>query len=201
MLSGVTGMLYERWAAWSGELHLVKKYFAFVVSEDTLPCSKRPIIFTHPETDKQNVYTTTLPSPLTSSLILSSSMPMSTHLWHSFKSSEQHLLLLPLLLLLLLWLVLFINTFLCMECSSCQYFRLFWYFADRASQYIYLNIKQLDALNFIMSLFHASTCFEHTCSSSGGQNFTIRHPVTLHLYVAVRCTERPPICVMIPDAV
>ena len=37
----------------------------------------------------------------------------------------------------------------------------------------YLNINQLDALNFIMSLFHASTCFEHTCSSSGGQNCTI----------------------------
>ena len=36
----------------------------------------------------------------------------------------------------------------------------FLYFADRASQYIYLNINQLDALNFIMSLFHASTCFE-----------------------------------------
>ena len=39
----------------------------------------------------------------------------------------------------------------------------FWYFAHRASQYIYLNINQLDALNFIMSLFHASTCFEHKC--------------------------------------
>ena len=25
----------------------------------------------------------------------------------------------------------------------------------------YLNINQLDALNFIKSLFHASTCFEH----------------------------------------
>ena len=46
---------------------------------------------------------------------------------------------------------------------------LYIYFADRASQYIYLNINQLDALNFIMSLFHASTCFEHMCSSSGGQ--------------------------------
>ena len=34
----------------------------------------------------------------------------------------------------------------------------------------YLNINQLDALNFMMSLFHASTCFEHTCASSGGQN-------------------------------
>ena len=39
------------------------------------------------------------------------------------------------------------------------------YFADRASQYIYLNINQLDALNFIMRLFHASICFEHMCSS------------------------------------
>ena len=53
----------------------------------------------------------------------------------------------------------------------------FLYFADRASQYIYLNIKQLYALNFIMGLFHASTCFEHTC------------------------TGRPPIGVMIPEAV
>ena len=35
------------------------------------------------------------------------------------------------------------------------------YFADRASQYIYLNINDLDALNFIMSLCHASTCCEH----------------------------------------
>ena len=26
---------------------------------------------------------------------------------------------------------------------------------------LYLNINQLDAPNFIMSLFHASTCFEH----------------------------------------
>ena len=27
-----------------------------------------------------------------------------------------------------------------------------------------LNINQLDALNFIISLFQASTCFEHMCS-------------------------------------
>jgi len=26
---------------------------------------------------------------------------------------------------------------------------------------VYLNINQLEALNFIMSLFHASACFEH----------------------------------------
>ena len=44
----------------------------------------------------------------------------------------------------------------------------------------YLNINQLDALNFIMSLFHASTCFEHTCSSSGGQNYTILPLVSSH---------------------
>ena len=43
---------------------------------------------------------------------------------------------------------------------------IFWYFADHASQYIYLNINQLDALNFIMSLFHASTCFEHKCDDT-----------------------------------
>ena len=57
---------------------------------------------------------------------------------------------------------------------------IFLIFGDRASQYIYLNVNQLDALNFIMSLFHASTCFEHKCSSSGGQNCTIRHLVSLH---------------------
>jgi hypothetical protein len=47
-------------------------------------------------------------------------------------------------------------------------------------------INQLDAQNFcfIVSLFHASTCFEHMCSSSGGQNCIIT-----------------PIGVMIPEAV
>ena len=58
---------------------------------------------------------------------------------------------------------------------------IFSYFADRASQYIYLNIKHHDALNFIMSLFHASICFEHTCSSSGGQNCTTQPLVSSHL--------------------
>ena len=65
-----------------------------------------------------------------------------------------------------------------------------WYFADPASQYIYLNINQLDALNFITSLFHASTCFEHKCSSSGVQNCTIQSLVSSHL-----------IGVMIPETV
>jgi len=34
---------------------------------------------------------------------------------------------------------------------------------------MYLNINQQDALNFIMSLFLASTYFQHVCSSSVGQ--------------------------------
>jgi len=36
-------------------------------------------------------------------------------------------------------------------------------------KYFYLKINQLDALNFIVSLFYASICFEHTFPSSGGQ--------------------------------
>jgi hypothetical protein len=43
------------------------------------------------------------------------------------------------------------------------------------------NINQLDALNFIRSLCHASTCFEHTCLSSGGQNCTIQTLVISNL--------------------
>ena len=35
---------------------------------------------------------------------------------------------------------------------------------------LFININQLDALNFIISLFQASTCFEHMCLSSGGQS-------------------------------
>ena len=58
-------------------------------------------------------------------------------------------------------------------------FFFFIYFPDHTSQYIYLNINQLDALNF-MSLFHASTCFEHMCSSSGSQNCTIQSLVSSH---------------------
>ena len=37
------------------------------------------------------------------------------------------------------------------------------------SIYLFININQLDALNVIISLFQASTCFEHICLSSGGQ--------------------------------
>ena len=50
------------------------------------------------------------------------------------------------------------------------------------SQYcLFLNIKQIDALNFINSLFQASTCFEYTCLSSGGQQlyYTVSGIITL----------------------
>ena len=41
-------------------------------------------------------------------------------------------------------------------------------------------INQFDAQNFCftISLFHASTCFEHMCSSSGGQ-ICITQPLVL----------------------
>jgi len=43
-------------------------------------------------------------------------------------------------------------------------------------------INQLDAQNccFTVSLFHASTCFEHMRSSSGGQNCIIQPLVSSH---------------------
>jgi len=44
-----------------------------------------------------------------------------------------------------------------------------------------LVINQLDALNFIISLFQASACFEHLCSTSGGQNCIIQSLVSSHL--------------------
>ena len=47
--------------------------------------------------------------------------------------------------------------------------------------FLFININQLDALNFIISLFQASTCFEHMCSSSGGQNCIIQSLVSSSL--------------------
>jgi len=46
-------------------------------------------------------------------------------------------------------------------------------------------INQLDAQNFCftVSLFHASTCFEHTCSSSGCRNCITQPLVSSHLQV------------------
>jgi hypothetical protein len=49
------------------------------------------------------------------------------------------------------------------------------------SIYLFINIHQLDALNFIITLCQASTCFEHMCSLSGGQNCIIQSLVSSHL--------------------
>jgi len=68
-------------------------------------------------------------------------------------------------------------------------------------------ISQLDAqiFCFTISLFNASTCFEHICSSSGGQNCITPPLVSSHLQVVVSCAgwkrRRSPIGVMIPEAV
>ena len=51
---------------------------------------------------------------------------------------------------------------------------------------IFISVfNQLDAqhLCFAISLFHASTCFEHMCSSSGGQNCITQPLVSSHLWV------------------
>jgi len=69
-------------------------------------------------------------------------------------------------------------------------------------QYIFFIsvINQLDAQNFCLTLrlFHSSICFEHECSSSGGQNCITQSLVSSHQWVAVSCT---PMGVMIPEAV
>ena len=55
-------------------------------------------------------------------------------------------------------------------------------------------INQLDAQNccFTVNLFHATTCFEHMCSSSGGQNCITQPLVSSHLVhetAAYRCDD------------
>ena len=72
---------------------------------------------------------------------------------------------------------------------------------EKVCVYLFININQLDALNFLISLFQASACFEHMCSSSGGQNCIIQSLISSHLLVVVPCTGRPPISVMIPETV
>ena len=64
-------------------------------------------------------------------------------------------------------------------------------------------INQLDAQNFCftISLFHACTCFEHMCSSPGGQNCITQPLVSSRLYVAVLYTrDGQPVVMMIPEA-
>ena len=53
---------------------------------------------------------------------------------------------------------------------------IYWYFFfifcwPCISIYLFININQLEAQNLLISLFQASTCFEHMCLSSGGQTF------------------------------
>jgi len=52
-------------------------------------------------------------------------------------------------------------------------------------------INQLDVQNFCftMSLFHASTSFEHICSSSGGQNCITQPLVSSHLLMMSICAR------------
>ena len=53
-------------------------------------------------------------------------------------------------------------------------------FVRNESEHIFISvINQLDAQKFCftISLFHASTCFEHLCSSSGGQNSITQQPL------------------------
>ena len=67
----------------------------------------------------------------------------------------------------------------------------------RVYQCLFLPINQLDALNFIISLFQASTCFEHMCSSSGGQKlyYTVSGIITptggspVHGTATYRCDD------------
>ena len=60
---------------------------------------------------------------------------------------------------------------------------------SNSNEYLFININQLDALNFIISLFQAPTCFGHMCSPSGEQNCIIQSLVSSDLQVAVLCTD------------
>ena len=61
---------------------------------------------------------------------------------------------------------------------------------DVTRHFLFININQLDALNFITSLFQASTCSEHMCSSSGGQNYIIQSLVSSHYPIGGRPVHR-----------
>ena len=68
---------------------------------------------------------------------------------------------------------------------------------------IFISVfNQLDAQNlFHNKFYHASTCFEHMCSSPGDQNCITQPLVSSDLQVTVWCNRQPPIGVMIPEAV
>ena len=61
---------------------------------------------------------------------------------------------------------------------------IFFVFTLRKHPVLFISvINELDAQNFCftISLFHASTCFEHMCSSSGGKNFITQPLLSSHL--------------------
>ena len=68
---------------------------------------------------------------------------------------------------------------------------------QNVAKYLFININQPDALNFIISLFQASTCFEHMCSLSGGQKlyYTVSGIITpiggrpVHRTATYRCDD------------
>jgi len=64
-----------------------------------------------------------------------------------------------------------------------QHIKQLYYYNSLHSATFISVINQLDAQNFCftISLFHASTCFEHMCSSSGGQNSITQPLVSSHL--------------------
>jgi len=45
---------------------------------------------------------------------------------------------------------------------------------------LFFGVLLIHKICFTISLFHASTCFEHMCSSSGGQNCIIQPLVSSH---------------------
>ena len=64
--------------------------------------------------------------------------------------------------------------------KGCYFFFFFIFCWPCISKYLFININQLDELSFIISLFQASTCFEHMFSSSGGQICIIQSLVSSH---------------------
>ena len=65
------------------------------------------------------------------------------------------------------------------------------YYKHRQVNDLFININQLDALNFTISLFQVCTCFEYMCSSSGGQKlyYTVSGIITRRLFQASTCFE------------
>ena len=88
-----------------------------------------------------------------------------------------------------------------------RYF-IFWYFPDLSSQYIYLNINQFDALNFIMIISRLYMFRAHLLIVRRSKfYYTASGIVTpiggrpVHRLREDLCTAQPPIGVMLPEAV